>query len=320
MVDFGMTEGTILRFDLTDLRLFLTVVEQGSLTQGAQAMNLALASVSERVSGMESALGAPLLERTRRGVRTTAAGDALIRHARLILGQVEQMRGELRTYATGLKGRIRLMSNSAALAAFLPEELRLFLTAYPDLSVDLRERPSAEIALAIAEGRADLGVVADIADLAALQIRPLAQDQLIVVASKTHRVGDQKSVAFADIVSEPFVGLSDAALEVHLGERAARLGRQINYRVQLRSVENVGMLVEAGVGIAILSEVAAAKLRSSAVAIVPLSEPWAFRRLHLCARDFPALPPHANLLAQQLMATGVAAARSALEQKTNSLA
>ncbi len=303
MLDFGMAEGTILRFDLTDLRLFLTVVEHGSLTQGAQAVNLSLASVSERVSGMESALGAPLLERNRRGVRTTAAGDALVRHARLILGQVEQMRGDLRTYSTGLKGRIRLLSNTAALAAFLPSQLCRFLIAYPDLSIELRERPSAEIALAIAEGRADLGIVADIADLSALQTRLFAQDQLVVVASEMHRISDQKAVAFADIVSEPFVGLSDAALEIHLGERASRLGRQLNYRVQLRNIENVGMLVEAGVGIAILSEVSAAKLRTPGLAIVPLSEPWAFRQLYLCARNFSALSPHANLLAQQFMET-----------------
>lgn len=297
-----------MRFDLTDMRLFLTVVEQGSLTQAAQAINLALASVSERVSGMESALGAPLLERNRRGVRTTAAGDALTRHARLILGQVEQMRGELRTYATGLKGRIRLLSNTAALAAFLPPQLCRFLVAYPDLSIDLDERPSHEIALALVEGRADLGVVADITDLAALQTHLVAQDQLVVVASQMHRIGGQQSVAFADIVNEAFVGLLDAALEIHLGERASRLGRQMNYRVQLRSVEDVGMLVEAGIGLAILSEVSVAKLRRLNLAIVPLSEPWASRQLHLCTRDFSALTPHANLLAQQFMETGIAAA------------
>src|SRR6201996_429267 len=119
------------------MRLFLTVVEQGSLTKGAESMHLALASVSERISGMESSLGAQLLKRNRRGITTTAAGDALIRHARQILNQVEQMRGELRTYATGLKGRIRLLSNTAALAAILPQQLRHFLTRYPDLSIDL---------------------------------------------------------------------------------------------------------------------------------------------------------------------------------------
>jgi DNA-binding transcriptional LysR family regulator len=306
MGGFGRTEGIELRFDLTDMRLFLTVVEQGSLTKGAENMNLALASVSERISGMESSLGAQLLERNRRGVTTTAAGDALIRHARLILDQVEQMRGELRTYGTGLKGRIRLLSNTAGLAAFLPYQLGRFLVAYPDLSIDLNEWPSTEIAVAIAEGRADLGVVADIADLAALETRVIAQDQLVVVVSKTHRISDQRSIAFADVVGEPFVGLSDAALEAHLGERAARLGRQIYYRIQLRRIESVAMLVESGVGIAILSEASAKDLGHLGLAIVPLQDPWALRQLHLCARDFSALTPHAGLLAQQLMEPKVA--------------
>lgn len=301
MGKFGKTEGKALRFDLTDMRLFLAVVEQGSLTKGSEIMNLALASASERISGMESSLGAQLLERNRRGVTTTAAGDALVRHARLILNQVEQMRGELRTYGTGLKGRIRLLSNTAGLAAFLPHRLCRFLVAYPDLSIDLSERPSNEIALTIAEGRADLGVVADIADLAALQTRVIAQDQLVVVMSETHRISDQRSVAFAEVVGEPFVGLTDDALEAHLGERAARLGRQIYYRIQFRRIEHVAMLVKSGVGIAILSEASTQDLTRLGLAIVPLQDPWALRQLHLCAHDFSALTPHAGLLAQQLM-------------------
>ena len=96
--------------------------------------------------------------------------------------------------------------------------------------------------MAIAEGRADLGVVADIADLAAFKTRVIAQDHLVVVVSETHRISNQRSIAFTDVVSEPFVGLSDAALEAHLGERAARLGRQIYYRIQLRRIESVAML------------------------------------------------------------------------------
>ena len=298
-----------MRLDLTDLRLFMTIVERGSLTQGAQAMNLALASVSERISGMESTLGVQLLERTRRGVRTTAAGDALIRHARLILRQSEQMRGELRTYAKGIKGRIRLLSNTAALAVFLPMELRRFLVAYPDLSVDIDERTSTEIVLAIAEGRADLGIVADTADLSTLQTHVIAEDQLVVVAACTHRIGDQRSVAFSDIVGEAFVGLSDAALEIYLGEHASRLGRQMNYRVQLRSVENIGMLIEAGIGIAILSAASAAELQRPGLVILPLLEPWASRQLHLCVRDFTALTPHVDLFAQQLIQGGVSQVR-----------
>ncbi|MDR5805919.1 LysR substrate-binding domain-containing protein [Caballeronia sp. LZ001] len=290
-----------MRFDLTDMRLFLTVIERGSITAGAQAMHLALASASERIAGMESALGASLFERNRRGVQTTAAGDAFARHARMILAQVEQMRGELRTYATGLKGRIRLLSNTAALAAFLPPQLAHFLAAYPDLSIDLDERPSADIVQAIAEGRADLGIVADFTDLGNLQTHLVAEDQLVVMMNRAHRMANEHAVAFAEIVGDAFVGLADAALEMHLAERASRLGRQLEYRIHMRSIDNVATLVEAGIGLAILSQASAELVRRPGLAVVPLSEPWATRRLHLCARAFDALTPHASLLAQQLM-------------------
>jgi DNA-binding transcriptional LysR family regulator len=291
-----------MRFDLTDLRLFLTVVEHGSLTKGALAMNMALASASARVSGMEAALGASLLERTRRGVHPTAAGDTLVRHARLILGQVEQMRGDLRPFATGLKGRIRLLSNTAALASFLPGQLSGFLAAHSDLSIDLEERPSSEIALAVAEGRADLGLVADITDLTALQTQLLALDQLVVVVSVRHALAHRDRVAFNAIIGEAFVGLADAALEIDLAERASRLGRQIHYRVRLRDVAQLGTLIAAGVGIAVLPAVSSRVLVQAGLAVVRLDEPWASRRLYLCARDFAGLTPQAGLLARHLMA------------------
>lgn len=289
-----------MRFDLIDLRLFLTVVECGSLTHGARAMHLALASVSERIAGMEEVLGAPLLERNRRGVRVTPAGEALMRHARSILGQVEQMRGELRNYATGLKGRIRLLSNTAAMAAFLPPQLCRFLAAHHDLSIDLEERPSVDIVQALADRRADLGIVADVTDLASLQTHLIASDQLVVVAGHGHPVAGKPAVAFADILDEPIVGMADTALEAHLAERAARLGRQLDYRIQLRQLDNVAMYVEEGIGISILSGALARTIRRD-LAILPLSETWASRRLYLCARDFSSLTPHAELLARQLL-------------------
>jgi DNA-binding transcriptional LysR family regulator len=198
------------------------------------------------------------------------------------------------------------------MTAFLPDPLCRFLVAYPDLSVDLEERPSVEIALTLAEDRADLGVAADIADLAALETRPLAEDRLVVVASAKHRVAGEPSVAFSDIESESFIGVSDAALEIYLGERASRLGRQLNYRVRLRRVQDVGMLAGAGVGIAILSESSIAELDRPGLAILPLKEAWAHRHLYLCTRDFRALTPHANLLAQYLAQEPQNQGRSAL--------
>ena len=92
-----------IRFDLTDLRLFALVAEAGSITHGATRANMTLASASERVRAMEEALGAPLLERHRRGVQLTSAGRVLLHHAWIVTQQLEQMRGDLENFGTGLR-------------------------------------------------------------------------------------------------------------------------------------------------------------------------------------------------------------------------
>jgi len=109
-----------LRFDFVDLRLFLCIAEAASITHGATRANMALASASERVRAMEDALGAPLLERQRRGVQLTPAGSALVHHARLVTQQLEQMRGELNDFAKGLRGNVRLLANTVAMTQLLP--------------------------------------------------------------------------------------------------------------------------------------------------------------------------------------------------------
>ena len=120
-----------MRFDLIDLRLVLNVADAASITHGAARSGLALASASERIRDMEQELGAPLFERQRRGVAPTAAGLALLHHARLVTQQLEAMRGELGGFAKGLRGRVRVLSNTAATLEFLPPLLGPFLAAHP---------------------------------------------------------------------------------------------------------------------------------------------------------------------------------------------
>ena len=93
-----------MRFDLVDLRLLLNVADAASITHGAARSGLALASASERIRDMEQELGASLFERQRRGVAPTAAGLALLHHAWLVTQQLEAMRGELGSFAKGLRG------------------------------------------------------------------------------------------------------------------------------------------------------------------------------------------------------------------------
>src|ERR1700746_3829210 len=126
---------TSMRFDLVDLRLFLFVVEAANITHGAARAGMALASASKRIRLREESLGAPLLERHRRGVRATPAGAALVHHAQLVILQLERMRGELSEYAAGFRGRVRLFANTTATAEFLPAPLAVFLLQHPQAEV-----------------------------------------------------------------------------------------------------------------------------------------------------------------------------------------
>lgn len=289
-----------MRFDLTDLRLFVAVAESGSISRGAELAHLALASASERISGMERVLGVALLERGRRGVTPTAAGRTLLQHARAVTAQIEQMRGDLRAFSAGLKGAVRLLSNTAGLVEIVPAALRAFLAAHPAVDVDLEERTSAEIVLAVAEGRAELGVFAGSADPGPLQTRPLGVDRLVAIASAAHPLAQRGSVAFADLLGEPFIGLATGALQDHLTAHAARHGRRLACRVRLRSFEAIARLVEAQIGVAILPEAAAVPHLGGGVVSIRLTDAWAHRRLMVCAADFGALTSHARALVAEL--------------------
>jgi DNA-binding transcriptional LysR family regulator len=294
-----------LRFDLTDLRLFLDVAEAASITHGAGRSNMTLASASERIRAMEDALGAPLLERRRRGVQPTAAGSALVQHARIITRQLERMRGELAEYAAGLRGRVRLLSNTAAAAEFLPAALGGFLAAHPNVDVDLEERPSREIVRAVAEGRADIGIVADAVDPAAeLQTFPFAVDRLVLVAPRRHVLARRRAVAFRETLDHDYVGLvAGSALQEHLDHHAARSGRRLKLRVRLAGFDAVCQVVEAGIGLAVVPEIAARRCRRAmTIRVVSLTDAWARRHLTICVRGLESLPTHACRLVEHLRA------------------
>jgi DNA-binding transcriptional LysR family regulator len=292
-----------MRFDLVDLQLVQNVAEAASITHGAGRSGLALASASERIRDMEAALGVPLFERQRRGVTPTPAGLALIHHARLVTRQLERMRGDLGQFAKGLRGRVRLLSNTAATLEFLPPLLGKFLASHPRIDVEIEDRPSPDIVRAVARGSADLGIVADVVDAAAeLETMPFAQDRLVLVTPKRHALGKRKRLAFREVLDQDFVGLpTGSALQVYVDGQAARAGQRLKTRIRLSGFDATCKVVESGIGIAVVSKIAADRCRRSmAIEVVPLSDAWAVRRLRICARSFRDLPAPARDLVDAL--------------------
>lgn len=293
-----------MRFDLVDLRLFCEVVDAGSITAGAQASALALAAASTRIRNMEAALGAPLLTRSRQGVEPTPAGRMLLKHARTLLDQSARMREDLSAYAGGLSGEVKLLANTNALTEFLPEALSSFLAAHPHVSVDLEERLSDEIVGLIAEGVGDVGIVAGTVDVGALQTYPFRSDRFVVVTAPGHPLAARASVSFAQVLEYDLVGLErSASLQRFLTAKAAREGRPLKLRVQLRSFDAVCRLVEAGVGVGVVPRTTAERAeKTMALAVIDLTDDWALRELTIVVRAGEALRPYARDLVQSLRA------------------
>ena len=135
--------------------------------------------------------------------------------------------GDLRGFATGLKGEIRLLSNTAALIDVIPKALRVFLEANPDVDIEIEERTSVEIVASLLAGHAEFGVIADSADHHGLEVRPLGIDRLTVIATARSALAARTTISFAELLEERFVGLTGGALTEHLSRNAANLGRRI---------------------------------------------------------------------------------------------
>lgn len=290
---------------LDDLALFRHVAEAGSITGGAARAHLALAAASARIRDMEIRLGVRLLERTHRGVTTTPAGVALLNHARSLIAQADRMHDDMSSFAGGSGGHVRLLSNTNAIVEFLPDVLATFLARYPGTTVDLQERVSDEIVGLVAEGATDLGLVAGTVETGTLETYPFREDHFVLVVAANHPWAKAPALAFADVLDADFIGLDrDSALTRFLAGRAAREGRRMLLRVQLRSFDGVCQLVAAGVGVGIVPQTTARRAaRVAPIVAVRLTDPWAKRDLRICLRDKAALSLSALRLLEAMQAT-----------------
>lgn len=293
-----------MRFDLIDLKLFCEVADAGSITAGAERSALALAAASTRIRQMEEALGAPLLSRSRQGVSLTPAGRTLLKHARALLAQNARMREDLAAFSGGLGGEVRLLANTNALTEFLPEALSSFLAEHPHVSVDLEERLSDEIVGLVAEGAADVGIVAGTVAMGDLETYPFRSDRFVVVTPAGHPLARGPKASFADVLAWELVGLErSSSLQRFLAGKAAREGQPLRLRVQLRSFDGVCRMVECGVGIGVVPQTTAHRAaKTMDLGVVELTDDWALRELRICVRSLADLRPFARQLVESLRA------------------
>ncbi|MBX6369886.1 MAG: LysR family transcriptional regulator [Rhodospirillales bacterium] len=295
-------------FDPVSLRLFIAVCEERNIARAAEREGIAPSAVSKRISAIEADTGVLLLRRGRRGVATTPAGDALLRHARELLLSMDRARAEIGAFAGGVQGHVRVFASLSAIAEFLPEDIAAFVRRYDKVRVSLDERVSSEVIRGVEEGRADIGVCWDAIDPRRLHAVPYERDHLAVAVPPGHPLARRRSVAFEETLAFEHVEiLAGSIVRATQHRHAAALGKTVRSRIQVTTLDAACRIVAAGLAVAIVPlEVVAPFEQALGVKGLPLSDRWAKRRFIACVRDRAALSPPARMLLESFVASAKA--------------
>lgn len=290
------------RFDFVTLKLFISVADEGRLTAAAEREHLALAAVSKRISDLEALVGTTLLYRRPRGVELTPAGQAFLHHARRIMDNIERLQAELSEYGEGVRGHVRIHSNTSAIIAFLPQDLSAFSRLYPEIKIDLQERVSSEIIAAVRDGLTDIGIFAGHVPAPDLQQLSYRHDRLVLMTPIDHPLAERESIAFNEALAFDFIGLQqDASLQSLLNEQANLAGKTLRMRIQVRSFDAICRMIHHGMGVGVLPEQTIYReLGDLQLKSIPLSDPWAQRELVIGMRRYASLHVTARHLVDHL--------------------
>nr|WP_067795485.1 LysR family transcriptional regulator [Nocardia beijingensis] len=174
-------------FTVAGLRVVREAAACGSFSTAAENLGYTQSAVSRQIALMERAAGRALFERHARGVQPTEAGRIVLRHADVILGELDQARHDIRHLATRPAGRLRIGAFSTAMAALVPRAIAATTARDPRLRISLREGLSARLLTAVARERLDLAVVTAPDTLpSGVVIEPLLDDPLLVAVGSAH--------------------------------------------------------------------------------------------------------------------------------------
>lgn len=291
------------RFDLTTLRLFVRVVDAGSLTAGAQAFGISLAAASKRIAELENHMGLTLLMRSQRGVTPTPAGQTLQRHAVALVAGLEQLAMAMGDFHQGVGGHLRLWANPSAFNGFLPPLLGAYAEAYPGVKIDLEDALSEDAVRALQSGAAELAVIGEGIATGTLETFVCHIDELVLLCPSGHVLAARPTVAFEQALLHDFVTLPRAtSLTRQISAAAEALGHSVKVRTQTRSFDAMCRMVAAGMGVCILPRTAAEPLASSlGLALTQLSGVRTERRLLMAMRQRNALSPAARALVDMVV-------------------
>jgi DNA-binding transcriptional LysR family regulator len=291
-----------MKLDPVSLRLFVSVVEEGTIAAAAKREHIAAAAVSKRLSELEELLDSKLLNRTNKGIAPTDAGLSLLYMARSALNNLNEIVVQMRDYSHGRRGSVKVLANISAITQFLPGLIKSFMELYPLINVSLEEKPSLAVTKNVAENQADIGIFTRLPHGADIEVFPFRTDRLVLLVPNGNPLAKQPSVRFSETLEHEYIALrSGTHLNFQLIKAANDLGRSLKIRMEVSSYDALCLMVQAGLGIGIMPAGSAEVYKMDGAKVINLDETWTSRELSVCVRSRDALSVAARLFLEHLL-------------------
>lgn len=283
--------------DLLSLKLFVRVLEEGTISQAAQKEHIAAAAVSRRISELESQLDATLLQRTNKGVAPTEAGLELLYRARSLLQNAQALKDHLHDFSQEQKSQIHILANISALSQNLPRLLAEFTQQHPSIHLKIEEKNSQNIVYEIEKGKADIGIYSALPHDAKIESYAFRQDQLGLLVPADHELARHQQLYFEQCLGyDQIVLRSGTQINYLITKAAMAVNQHIKIRAEIDSYETLALLVNAGMGIGVLPQQSTDMFQIPHTHFVVLQDDWAQRDMLLAVRRKKDLSPSAQLL------------------------
>jgi DNA-binding transcriptional LysR family regulator len=286
--------------ELYQLEYFLEAARQRNFTRAAAKLHLAQAALSEQIQKLETDVGAPLFHRGRRESVLTAAGETLRQHAEGLLERADAARRAVQEVAGLRGGRLSVGTIPSVSACLLPGALAEFRDKHPQVELALFEGTSESVAQWVENGRVELGIVQLPTAGGRFEERLLLTEPFVALVPAAHRVARQRSVALEKLSGEPFVLYKGRARDTALAAcRAA--GFEPRIACESSELETIRSLVAAGLGIALLPQLAAREPSPECRALAIRGAPVE-RKVALLTRPNPSGSPGAEVFIRCVLA------------------
>ena len=246
-------------FDLVTLRLFLAIARLGSIGAAARSEHLVPSAVSRRISDLEHELDTALVIRTPSGASLTPAGKAFTLHCEEILAKYADTRTDLKRFAEGRVGRLRIAAIPRAIDSDLPFVISQFEQNNPQIEITLSEIYSRQGIRLLREDQADMAIVHDSVNMKGMENLPFKKDTIWIVGHKTHplfqKYKRKNSILFKDTLDYDHISYHDGGvLDTRIAEARKKEKKPAKSKIRLWKVHSLLRCVEAGLGLGIISD------------------------------------------------------------------